>query len=190
MLLEQLRDFEWLNEPDDVDFDDSGMMVVAKANTDFWQNNRKNIHKNDGHFFFSRRNGNFVLNVQWNFRQLKDFEQCGIMLYFDERNWMKASIMTDNPLLPKLGCCVTNCGYTDWAMQETSAEIEQIYFRIKRSSGDYTLFYSLDGIKFVQIRWFNFQNEEMEIKAGAYIASPKNVGFQAQLQAINFEQGA
>lgn len=32
MLLEQLRDFEWLNEPEDVSFSEEGMSVTAKKN--------------------------------------------------------------------------------------------------------------------------------------------------------------
>ena len=74
MLLEQLRDFEWLNEPEDVSFSEEGMSVTAKKESDFWQNTRKNVHADNGHFFFVRcedlfirksnrapTNGNFTL---------------------------------------------------------------------------------------------------------------------------------
>ena len=37
MFLEQLRDFEWYNEPADVSFDERGMRVLSRARTDFWQ---------------------------------------------------------------------------------------------------------------------------------------------------------
>lgn len=35
MLLDALRDFEWLNEPLDVNFDEMGMRVLTHDKTDF-----------------------------------------------------------------------------------------------------------------------------------------------------------
>lgn len=37
MLLDALRDFEWLNEPLDVNFEEAGMRVLTHNKTDFWQ---------------------------------------------------------------------------------------------------------------------------------------------------------
>lgn len=36
MLLDALRDFEWLNEPLDVNFEEAGMRVLTHNKTDFW----------------------------------------------------------------------------------------------------------------------------------------------------------
>lgn len=51
MFLEQLRDFEWYNEPADVSFDERGMRVLSRARTDFWQSLHHRFSKDDGHFF-------------------------------------------------------------------------------------------------------------------------------------------
>ena len=40
MLLDALKDFEWLNEPEEVYFGESGMKVKAMPDTDFWVNAR------------------------------------------------------------------------------------------------------------------------------------------------------
>ena len=187
MLLDQLRDFEWLNEPAEVNFSDGGMSVLAVKGSDFWQNKTRRVKKDDGHFFFARKCGNFSLVVQWHFSPMCDSQQCGLMVRFDEQNWAKLSIMTDNPDFPKLGSCVCNSGYTDWASQAIAPDICDIWFMIKRINGDYLMFYSTDGLSFRQIRLFNFINEDVEIKAGAYICSPKNEGFEAVLNKIDFD---
>lgn len=187
MFLEQLRDFEWLNEPENVSFSEDGMVVTAREGSDFWQNPRKNIHADSGHFFFVRKCGNFTMEVQWQFPPTCHLEQCGIMLRFDEKNWMKAAIMCSNAAVPKLGSCVTNSGYTDWAAQDIPAQVGSLSFRIKRQNGEYALFYSTDGENFKQIRLFSFVHEDVEIKAGAYICSPQADGFSATLKKIVFE---
>lgn len=187
MLLTQLLDFEWLNEPKDVNFSEDGLRATAQNGTDFWQNARRGVRKDDGHFFFARKSGNFVMEVKWSFREIKNFEQCGAMLRIDERNWFKISIMTDNPSSPKLGSCVVNNGCMDWVVQDIPAGISEIWFRVKRQNGDYIIFYSLDGKIFRQIRLFSFLNEDVEIKAGAYLANPKDGEFEAVLNKIDFE---
>ncbi len=187
MRLEQLFDFEWLNEPEDVDFRDAGMAVTAKAGTDFWQNKNRNVHKDDGHFFFTRKCGNFVLTVHWAFSQMTEMNQCGIMIRSDEQNWIKASIMTDSLKNSKLGSCVSDSGYTDWALQAVLPGLTEIWFRIKRLNGDYLLFYSSDGENFQQIRLFNLPSEDVEVKVGAYICAPKNNKFQALLKSVEIE---
>lgn len=95
--------------------------------------------------------------------------------------------MCDNQAAPRLVTCVTNSGYTDWAAQEIAAETDRICFRIKRQNGEYVLFYSADEVHFRQIRLFSFINEDIEIKAGAYICSPKTEDFSATLKRIAFE---
>lgn len=187
MLLEQLLDFEWLNEPQEVNFQEGGMSILAQNQTDFWQNKSRNVHKDDGHFFFTRKCGNFTLTVKWSFVPLKNFQQCGIMLRFDEQNWMKASLMFEKPEVPKLGSCVCNCAFTDWALMSVPQNLSELWLRVKRQNGDYILFSSFDGENFQQIRLFNFLNENVEIKAGAYLCAPSADVFEPLLCKLDFD---
>lgn len=187
MLLDQLRDFEWLNEPAEVNFSDGGMSVLALKGSDFWQNKNRHVRKDDGHFFFARKCGNFSLLVQWHLNHFVDLAQCGLMIRFNEQSWAKIALMSESQNIPKLGTFVCNGGFTDWACQNFAADVHDLWFMVKRINGDYIFFYSLDGIEFVQVRLFNFLNEDVEIKAGAFICSPKNDGFEAVLKKIDFE---
>lgn len=187
MLLEQLRDFEWYNEPLDVSFDERGMKVLSRDKTDFWQSLHHKFYKDDGHFFFTRKTGNFVFTIRWDFETNGNFDQCGIMLRIDERNWFKASVMFENFRQPMLGSSVTNNGYSDWAAQDIPMGINQVWYKIKRINGDYIIYFSMDGIKFKQIRLFHLLNDFPEVKVGAYICSPQREGFEATLSQIDFD---
>lgn len=187
MLLEQLRQFEWYNEPLDVSFEERGMWVATQNKTDFWQSAHHNFRKDDGHFFFTHQMGNFTLVVKWIFETRGQFDQCGIMVRVDEKNWFKASIMYDNPENPTLGSCVTNSGYSDWAAQKIPTGINEIWYKVKKVNGDYLIFYSLDGVKYEQIRMLHLINDMPEVKVGAYICSPQREGFEGILTKIDFE---
>lgn len=187
MLLDALKHFEWYNEPENVRFNDLGMVVNSRSKTDFWQSTHHNFHKDNGHFFFTRSQRNFTLTVQWHFEEAFQFDQCGLMLRVDERNWFKLSMMTENPQMPKLGTSLTNFGYSDWAVQDLITPVTDIWYRLRRNSGDYIAYFSLDGQKFKQLRLFHLINDNPEVKVGPYICSPQRNDFECVLTGLELE---
>lgn len=186
MLLDALKDFEWYNEPENVRFNDLGMVVTSRPKTDFWQSTHHQFHKDDGHFFFSRVNGDFTLDVKWHFENAGKFNQCGLMLRVDERNWFKLSLMSEKNEEPKLGTSLTNFGYSDWAILELAESIKDIWYRLKCYKGDYIAYYSLDGEVYKQLRLFHLVNDHSGIKVGAYVCSPQHSDFECVLELLNF----
>src|SRR5574344_1948681 len=112
MLLENLKQFDWLNEPYNVRFDEMGMHVSARGKTDFWCCSRYDFRKDDGHFFFSYVLGDFCCDLNWKFEEIAKFDQCGIMIRTDVNNWFKASIMYEDDNKPMLATSLTNEGYS------------------------------------------------------------------------------
>ena len=49
------------------------------------------------------------------------FDQCGVVMYLDSENWLKASIEYENERFQRLGSVVTNLGYSDWATTDINA---------------------------------------------------------------------
>lgn len=187
MLLGALQDFEWYNEPQNVTFRDKEMIVSAEKGSDFWQSRHHQYGQDNGHFFFTRRKGDFIFTLKWSFNECLTYNQCGLMLRIDENNWVKASIMYDNPERPMLGTSVTQNGYSDWAAQDIPSNLKEIWFKVKRCNGDYLIYFSLDGESFKQIRITHLINDIEEIKVGAYICSPRNNNFEASLSLLEFE---
>lgn len=184
MLLESLKQFDWLNEPYQVRFDEQGMHVSTKYRTDFWCCARYNFYKDDGHFFFSSACNDFCCDLCWAFADVSDFDQCGIMLRRDSGNWFKAAIMYDNAEQPMLATCLTQDGYSDLETRPLPLGTNKIHYCLKRRKGCYMVGYSLDGHNFSQLRKFYLIHDNDEIDVGAYICSPQRENFEAVLENI------
>lgn len=183
MHFEQLENFEWYNDPENVRFENDAMVIYARNGTDFWQSIHRGFKKDDGHFFFCRQSGNFFLTLKWRFEKMDKFSQSGIMLRIDERNWFKASIMNENTGYDVLASSLTVGGHSDWTGFSLNQNVTEIWFRLNRVEDDYILSYSLDGIKFIKLRMFYMKSYEA-VKVGAYISSPNQGGFSAELSSL------
>ena len=65
------------------------------------------------------------------------FDQCGVVLYLDSENWLKASIEYENDRFQHLGSVVTNHGYSDWATTEISAGVKSMWYRLSPREDDF-----------------------------------------------------
>ena len=71
----------------------------------------------------------FSFIVKTEFESKHRFDQCGIVIYLDSDNWLKASIEYENDRFQHLGSVVTNNGYSDWATTEISSSIKSMWYR-------------------------------------------------------------
>lgn len=109
MLLDALRDFTWYNEPHNVRFIEEGMIVEVAEQTDFWQSAAHNFHRDNGHFFYTEKTGDFTLTLKWHSDEPLAFAQCGVMVRLDNLNWAKGGVLSPDLYKPQLGTVVTNC---------------------------------------------------------------------------------
>ena len=72
----------------------------------------------------------FSFTVKTQFESKRRFDQCGIVMYLDSENWLKASIEYENEAFQHLGSVVTNNGYSDWATTEIDASIKSMWYRL------------------------------------------------------------
>ena len=184
MLFEALENFEWYNDPENVRFEEETMVIYAKCNTDFWQSAQHGISKDNGHFFFCRQNGDFSLFLKWQIDFMERFAQCGMMLRSDERNWIKASLMSEVNGNNVVMSAMTINGHSDCVSIALNEDIKEIWFKLQRHEDDYMLLYSLDGSKYVPLRTFYMKCYE-DVKVGAYVANPTDKSFNAALSQID-----
>ena len=183
MNFEALENFEWLNDPENVRFENNAMVIYAKPETDFWQSIHRGLSKDSGHFFFSRQNDDFILTLNWKIDVHQPFAQCGLMVRIDERNWFKVSVMNEISGQEVLVSSLTLNGHSDWCGFDLNGDVSDIWFRVQRVDNDYTVFYSFDGIVYTRLRMFYLQNYE-DVKVGAYMANPSENEFFAELSAV------
>ena len=107
------------------------------------------------------------------------FDQCGIVMYLDSENWLKASVEYENEQFQHLGSVVTNGGYSDWATTAIPADVKTMWYRFSRRENDYCIECSTDGVHFNQMRICHMHAGAEEICFGIYACSPEDSSFTA-----------
>ncbi len=181
MLLDDLKDFNWLNEPENVRFSEAAMEISAKRQSEFWQHG-SGQGKDNGHFFYSPKNKNFLLRLQWQTDDFPQQAQAGIMLRIDEKNWFKAAAVKTSQG-SRICTSLTLNGYSDWAEISVPEDMNDYRFSLRRRGEDYLASFELDG-KEIPLRMFHLAGSES--KAGAYICSPGNAPAEAFLKNMAF----
>lgn len=184
MILGNIENFEWLNEPPLVSFTESGLQISAQSLTDFWQNTDCGFSKDNGHFFFTSTEDDFVVDCKWFFDEIRDSAQCGAMVRLDENNWIKVGLLSPNIYNAQIGVVVAQKGSSDWSMIQIPADCHSLWFKIKRCGKDFVVYYSLDGEKYFMLRVIHMPEAIKKMTAGAYACSPKKEMFECVLEEL------
>lgn len=184
MLLQQLLNFQWYNEPNAVFFLDNGMKVISNEETFFWQNKKLSISKDNGHFFFDKKQDTFSLSVKWDLTAKPALAESGLMIRADKENWAKTYFVWDNNGKNKVITSVTNLGISDLAEIELKYDESEIWFKADKKSDTIELSFSKNGKDFILLRRFAFINQINKFDIGAYICCPQKTDFEAVLSHI------
>ena len=130
----------------------------------------------------------FSFTVKTEFKSKHRFDQCGVVMYLDSENWLKASIEFENERFQHLGSVVTNGGYSDWATTEIAADIKSMWYRLSRREDDYCIECSEDGKTFKQMRICHMHKGGGKITFGIYACSPENSSFRAEFSHMELTE--
>lgn len=122
----------------------------------------------------------FSFIVKTEFDSKARFDQCGIVVYQDSENWIKASIEYENEQYQRLGSVVTNHGYSDWATTDIDASVKSMWYRLSRRESDYCIECGTDGSTFRQMRICHLWKGDEKISFGVYACSPVEGSFRAE----------
>jgi len=175
----------WTREPKKYSITDSLISIETEPNTDLWQRTYYGF-QNDNAPILQMKTARkfFSFTVKTDFNSSALFDQCGIAIYLDSENWMKASIEYENEQFQRLGSVVTNNGYSDWATHDIPSSIKCMWYRLSRRNNDFYIETSLDGKEFHQMRAFHLFKADGEISFGIYAASPINHSFTAKFSQM------
>lgn len=170
----------WIRKPEQVKIEDDRIEITTIPKTDLWQRTYYGFQNDNAPVLqmkTSEQYFSFIVKTQ--FDSEHRFDQCGIVMYLDSENWLKASIEYENNEYQRLGSVVTNHGYSDWATTDIPATIKEMWYRLSRRESDYCIEYSLDGIDFKQMRICHIWEGAKEISFGIYACSPETSSFKA-----------
>jgi len=128
----ELKNFEWTREPKSFSITNDKIEVVTKPYTDLWQRTYYHFRNDNAPVFqmeTEEKYFSFVVKTGFNDSRHR-FNQCGIVLYLDSENWLKASVEYENEKIQHLGSVVTNHGYSDWATTAISSDIKSMWYRL------------------------------------------------------------
>lgn len=175
----------WTREPEQYTITDSVITIQTAPNTDLWQRTYYGFSNDNAPVLQMKTSCKyFSFTVKTEFNSSALFDQCGIALYLDSDNWMKASIEYENEDYQRLGSVVTNNGYSDWATQDIPSSIKEMWYRLSRRGSDFYIETSVDGMDFRQMRTFHMFKGDDEISFGIYAASPVDHSFTAKFSEM------
>ena len=175
-----LKDLKWTREPKETSIQEDRITIITEPGTDLWQRTYYGFQNDNAPLLqLTTAEPYFSFVVKTEFASKRRFDQCGIILYLDSENWLKASIEYENDTYQRLGSVVTNHGYSDWATTDISADIKSMWYRLSRRESDYRIECSEDGENFKQLRICHMWEGAKEISFGIYACSPEESSFEA-----------
>jgi regulation of enolase protein 1 (concanavalin A-like superfamily) len=170
----------WTREPADYTIAAQKIEIVTKPRTDLWQRTYYHFRNDNAPVLqMETDKAYFSFTVKTQFQSKHRFDQCGIVMYLDSENWLKASIEYENESFQHLGSVVTNNGYSDWATTEIDASVTSMWYRLSRREDDYCIECSEDGQIFKQMRVCHMFRGNGKIRFGIYACSPEDSSFKA-----------
>ena len=175
-----ILDFRWTRQPASCCVSDGQVEIVTQPHTDLWQRTYYHFRNDNAPVFQMQTDEKFFsFTVKTSFECKCRFDQCGIVMYLDSDNWLKASIEYENGQFQHLGSVVTNNGYSDWATTVIDASVKSMWYRFSRREDDYCIECSADGVHFSQMRVCHMWQGGGTIRFGIYACSPEDSSFKA-----------
>ncbi len=176
-----MTNFKWTREPLDYKIENGRVEIITKQYTDLWQRTYYHFQNDNAPVFqmeTEEKYFSFVVKTEFT-ESCHRFDQCGIVMYLDSENWLKASVEYENEAYQHLGSVVTNGGYSDWATTVIDASVKYMWYRFSRREDDYCVECSADGMHFNQMRICHMQKGNGKIQFGIYACSPEESSFKA-----------
>lgn len=171
----------WTHEPSEYQISDQQIIIQTEPGTDLWQRTYYHFRNDNAPVLqmeTEEKYFSFVVKTEFADSHHR-FDQCGIAMYLDSENWLKASIEYENDEYQHLGSVVTNHGYSDWATTVIDASVKSMWYRFSHREDDYCIECSSDGANFSQMRVCHMNNGNGKIRFGVYACSPEDSSFRA-----------
>jgi uncharacterized protein len=171
----------WLNVPETWELDDGRLRVVTDARTDFWRETHYGFTRDNGHFFGRDVAGGFTAQLRVRARYDALYDQAGIMVRLDARNWIKAGIeQSDGRALLS---SVLTVGRSDWATGTYGDDPTDFWVRATVSGDVVRVQVSPDGQRWPLARLAPFPRAASYL-VGPVCCTPERAGLEVEFSAF------
>ena len=183
------NEMKWIRAPKQFNVTEDKVTIVTEPCTDLWQRTYYHFRNDNAPVLQTQTNEKyFSFVVKTDFNTKVRYDQSGIIMYLDSENWIKASMEFENDKIQRLGCVVTNSGYSDWSSCDVDASIKSVWFRLSRREDDFCIENSFDGINFKQMRICHMFNVKDTVPFGIYACSAENSSFEATFTGMELTE--
>lgn len=175
----------WTRPPKEYTLGPDSITLVTEPGTDLWQRTYYGFRNDNAPVLqLETEERYFSFTVKTEFESYHRYDQCGVAVYLDSDNWLKASVEYENEEFQRLGSVVTNHGYSDWATTDIPSSVKSVWYRLSRRESDYCLEASFDGAEFHQMRICHMAEGGGKIRFGIYACSPEDSSFRATFRCL------
>lgn len=183
---------QWLNEPPRWHADGNRLWMTTGPQTDFWRTTHYGFIRDSGHFYGESKAGDFTARVIVRGKYEALYDQAGLMLRADARDWIKAGIeMTDD--VAHLSVVVTReC--SDWSVIPLPELRGAIELRLSRHGAAIRVEYrpadpsQANGWRMARLAYFPHPSgESAPFDVGVMACSPQRTegpGFEAEFEGF------
>lgn len=133
--------------------------------------------------------GSFCFTCRADFDFQHTFDQCGLILYRNEKRKAVISAECRNDEISRLSCIVYHNDRGDKSMRDIGSAVHSIYYRIWYRSEAVTVQYSFSGSRYTDLRkfWLHL-NEDDNVAVGIYACSPADSWFDCSFSKMALEE--
>lgn len=174
---QKLDRMNWINEPESWSIDSPTQMTMqVTAKTDAWNMLPHWFQVNDLPFYYGEYSGDFEVKVNFSGDYKTKYDQAGIMLLIDSKNWFKAGIEYVDGIYNISAVATHN--KSDWALLPLTVAPKSVWIKAVKIADEVLFYYSLDDKEYTLFRT-TWVDEYAFIKVGMMGASPGGEGFKA-----------
>ncbi|MCM0666760.1 DUF1349 domain-containing protein [Flavobacterium tyrosinilyticum] len=174
-----LNKMQWFNEPEKWEIKNNALIMNVTANSDYWRISHYGFTVDDAPFYYANYGGEFEAKVKLTGNYIARFDQMGLMIRIDEKNYIKTGVeFVDGKF--NISTVVTH-EKSDWSVTTLEKVPPFIWIKAVRRLDAVEIFYSFDDKNYIMTRNAPLQ-DNTPVMVGLMAASPDGKGFEAKFE--------
>ncbi|MBZ4034920.1 DUF1349 domain-containing protein [Flavobacterium sp. 17A] len=176
---QSLNKMQWFNEPEKWEIKNNALIMNVTANSDYWRISHYGFTVDDAPFYYANYGGEFEAKVKLTGNYIARFDQMGLMIRIDEKNYIKTGVeFVDGKF--NVSTVVTH-DKSDWSVTTLEKVPPFIWIKAVRRLDAVEIFYSFDDKNYIMTRNAPLQ-DNTPVMVGLMAASPDGKGFEAKFE--------
>lgn len=178
----KLYSMQWFNEPENWEIINPETLVIhVPPKTDFWRITHYGFIIDDAPFLYKTQGGEFEAKVKLTGDYKASFDQMGLMIRINHKEWIKAGIEYTNGH-QNISCVVTHES-SDWSVIELDTPPKYIWIKVIRRYNSLMVYFSFDDFTYKIVRTC-YLEDHCPVQIGLMAACPDGDGFETKFESF------